>query len=318
MDPLMQAYPWYTPYQFAGNMPIQAIDLDGLEQFKSYTYDPNRARKIKIVRALEVDKTYTLISTKVVREGNPDQFGVYAEVYTEYVGSGFGIQAHIGRTSYNETPAEMYNYIQSFNSPIAKLPSKNIEPLIVPQRDLVLTLKVPDTVVPPRPQPVIVLPNRTTPASNLPVPATVPGPMPTPTPTPRTQPPASVAPIIFSNNETNGWRPGTGYTSGIQRVAQWLADNPEFSIKIISDGTGRPNGVSGVDSFNDIVPGSRGLSNMFFGVSFGDRLDNLLSTYRADIIRAGSNAGVTIDPARVITERGSVKSNKVTTSAVSN
>ncbi len=32
VDPLTQEYPWYTPYQFAGNKPIQAIDLDGLEE----------------------------------------------------------------------------------------------------------------------------------------------------------------------------------------------------------------------------------------------------------------------------------------------
>ncbi len=31
VDPLAPDYPWYTPYQFAGNTPIQAIDLDGLE-----------------------------------------------------------------------------------------------------------------------------------------------------------------------------------------------------------------------------------------------------------------------------------------------
>jgi RHS repeat-associated protein len=32
VDPLTKSYPWYTPYQFAGNMPIAAIDLDGLEE----------------------------------------------------------------------------------------------------------------------------------------------------------------------------------------------------------------------------------------------------------------------------------------------
>jgi RHS repeat-associated protein len=32
VDPLTKDYPWYTPYQFAGNTPIQAIDLDGLEE----------------------------------------------------------------------------------------------------------------------------------------------------------------------------------------------------------------------------------------------------------------------------------------------
>src|SRR5688572_22439845 len=31
MDPKFKDYPWYSPYQFAGNTPIVAIDLDGLE-----------------------------------------------------------------------------------------------------------------------------------------------------------------------------------------------------------------------------------------------------------------------------------------------
>jgi len=30
--PLMKEYPFYTPYQFAGNNPIWATDLDGLEE----------------------------------------------------------------------------------------------------------------------------------------------------------------------------------------------------------------------------------------------------------------------------------------------
>lgn len=32
VDPLSKSYPWYTPYQFAGNKPTIAIDLDGLEE----------------------------------------------------------------------------------------------------------------------------------------------------------------------------------------------------------------------------------------------------------------------------------------------
>ena len=31
VDPLKDDYPYYTPYQYAGNQPIVAIDLDGLE-----------------------------------------------------------------------------------------------------------------------------------------------------------------------------------------------------------------------------------------------------------------------------------------------
>lgn len=32
-DPLFRGYPYYTPYQFAGNKPIWAVDLDGLEEY---------------------------------------------------------------------------------------------------------------------------------------------------------------------------------------------------------------------------------------------------------------------------------------------
>ena len=38
VDPLSPDYPWYTPYQFAGNTPIQAVDIDGLEP--GYSYSP--------------------------------------------------------------------------------------------------------------------------------------------------------------------------------------------------------------------------------------------------------------------------------------
>jgi hypothetical protein len=31
VDPLTSSYPYYTPYQFAGNSPIANIDLDGGE-----------------------------------------------------------------------------------------------------------------------------------------------------------------------------------------------------------------------------------------------------------------------------------------------
>ncbi|RYZ84654.1 MAG: hypothetical protein EOP04_17590, partial [Proteobacteria bacterium] len=41
-DPLTRSYPFYTPYQFAGNMPIYALDLDGAEELPymdHYQYD---------------------------------------------------------------------------------------------------------------------------------------------------------------------------------------------------------------------------------------------------------------------------------------
>ena len=38
VDPLAASYPWYTPYQFAGNKPIWALDLDGLEELEYNKY----------------------------------------------------------------------------------------------------------------------------------------------------------------------------------------------------------------------------------------------------------------------------------------
>ncbi len=39
-DPLAPEYPWYTPYQYAGNMPIRYIDRDGLEPAEPI-FNPN-------------------------------------------------------------------------------------------------------------------------------------------------------------------------------------------------------------------------------------------------------------------------------------
>jgi hypothetical protein len=41
-DPLTKQYPWYSPYQVAGNKPIWFTDLDGLEEnsTSSYVYHP--------------------------------------------------------------------------------------------------------------------------------------------------------------------------------------------------------------------------------------------------------------------------------------
>lgn len=44
VDPLTRIYAWYTPFQFAGNKPIWAIDLDGLEEViftESFTQKDN-------------------------------------------------------------------------------------------------------------------------------------------------------------------------------------------------------------------------------------------------------------------------------------
>lgn len=36
VDPISKEYPWYSPYQFAGNKPIKFIDIDGMEEGESF------------------------------------------------------------------------------------------------------------------------------------------------------------------------------------------------------------------------------------------------------------------------------------------
>ena len=47
IDPLTRDYPWYTPYQFAGNKPIAYVDLDGAEEAKFDAMDRNTRKAAK-------------------------------------------------------------------------------------------------------------------------------------------------------------------------------------------------------------------------------------------------------------------------------
>jgi RHS repeat-associated protein len=60
VDPLTANYPWYTPYQFAGNNPIKFIDLDGLEEV-----DPE---------FVEVIDGNTILTTEVWRDLSPSEW----------------------------------------------------------------------------------------------------------------------------------------------------------------------------------------------------------------------------------------------------
>jgi RHS repeat-associated protein len=71
VDPLFSGFPFYTPYQFAGNKPIVATDLDGLEEYIVHNYynESGRLTKIQI-------SSYTDIKGKVrdadVKRGTAD------------------------------------------------------------------------------------------------------------------------------------------------------------------------------------------------------------------------------------------------------
>jgi RHS repeat-associated protein len=52
VDPLTQSFPWYTPYQFAGNKPIWCIDMLGLQDLPTNgenTSDPNTSWRVPMM-----------------------------------------------------------------------------------------------------------------------------------------------------------------------------------------------------------------------------------------------------------------------------
>jgi RHS repeat-associated protein len=66
VDPLTKKYPWYTPYQFAGNKPIVAADLDGMEEWMKTQENllrQNSIEKIDAARVKALSKIPTLSVT---------------------------------------------------------------------------------------------------------------------------------------------------------------------------------------------------------------------------------------------------------------
>jgi len=94
VDPLAPDYPWYTPYQFAGNTPIQAIDLDGLEPLLSDLVDYAKRRGELLIRKVTakivevaIDATIGLAKRQMLKS----ETGTAALLLTEFV-SGTGPQ----------------------------------------------------------------------------------------------------------------------------------------------------------------------------------------------------------------------------------
>lgn len=62
-----QGYPWYSPYQFAGNKPIWAVDLDGLEELEvtgknSYKISANYSVDPLILKTFSIEVVESVIN----------------------------------------------------------------------------------------------------------------------------------------------------------------------------------------------------------------------------------------------------------------
>lgn len=72
VDPLTIKFSWYTPYQFAGNKPIWATDLDGAEENSQSTYVKPSTTFIQNNNVYSIDlKTYDIALTSHTTFGDP-------------------------------------------------------------------------------------------------------------------------------------------------------------------------------------------------------------------------------------------------------
>ncbi len=71
VDPITKSFPWYTPYQFAGNKPIYATDLDGLEE---NPYSLGRAEESNREWASNLRKTDPKNADQKIYEANRNAF----------------------------------------------------------------------------------------------------------------------------------------------------------------------------------------------------------------------------------------------------
>jgi len=123
VDPLSPDYPWYTPYQFAGNMPISAIDLDGLEIFFAadgkYIDRWGESIELRILEESDVANfAYDLRSVRLGHATGERMFYWSGEGSSHFSGSGFLRKAlmrfkiSIKNVISEETFVNQHNYLK--------------------------------------------------------------------------------------------------------------------------------------------------------------------------------------------------------------
>ena len=105
VDPLTTKYPYYTPYQFAGNKPINSIDLDGLEEYSSYeAYKQHKGDKALstmdgsdgawlVSDRKNKTETWSNAMEAITKNNWTDKFTTFQGEWTSSMGDEFGVGA---------------------------------------------------------------------------------------------------------------------------------------------------------------------------------------------------------------------------------
>tara|TARA_R110002072_G_scaffold287464_5_gene453170 strand:+ start:6758 stop:7768 length:1011 start_codon:yes stop_codon:yes gene_type:complete len=74
VDPLAKSFPWYTPYQYAGNTPIQAIDIDGLEELHYTLTIKDGEAVLKYSHSVDIIDKVVVVTRKSTQWLDPGEY----------------------------------------------------------------------------------------------------------------------------------------------------------------------------------------------------------------------------------------------------
>ncbi len=249
VDPLSDSYPWYTPYQFAGNKPIWCLDLDGLEDIPSnggnyYSIqslidaafkDIRVSEAIKRGERVELHQTYSVMSGGVrniidrrtvlssgtsgsnISEVNQDG-GFYENGALGPSGIAQTFNPSVG--IFTPTPPVPEPPTMPQSPPNPPIDGGGIPASVKPATPKKPTPQTPKPQNPPKPKPPIHKP----PGVVAPPPAVHPPP---PPPTPD---PGKMCFTCFNGSDEPHFK------GGVKDIVNWLNSNPDYNLKITADG----------------------------------------------------------------------------------
>jgi RHS repeat-associated protein len=249
-DPITDKYPWYTPYQFAGNKPIWCIDLDGLEDIPTnggnyYSVASLQAwafKDIIVQKAIDrgervvLNQSYSVIGNKnpISRQITLNEGSAGSKIQEVNQDGSFYSDGSLGPSGVTMT----FHYGGIYN-PTPPQP----EPPIMPQAPP--NPPVDDVITQATPKPKKQAPEKPKP-QNPPkpkAPITNPHPRPraapvAPAPPPPRQPdvpPPAPDPDHFCLTCFNG-ESSIHWKEGVKEMVSWLTKNPNYNLNIKADG----------------------------------------------------------------------------------
>lgn len=247
VDPLTMSYPFYTPYQFAGNKPIWAVDLDGLEEFyvTHWTSEGTHYSKIQVT-----------VANRGAGLGTQYQDGKYtdADHRVQYTDRNTGKVTYQADLSASERAAVQAAFVRAADD-TGQVPAGSYE----------ITSTEPAPPAPKTVEPATTAHPPTT-TTTTPVTASTPS---GPTSTPPT-------PGGFSLGDATTAAPLKGYAEANKKVADWLISNPDFNLSITT-GAGIPKG----EGLSDDITWTD-----FESKTYQDRTNEFIGKWKTDIVKA--------------------------------